>query len=189
MSARSEVGLLAVSGLLAAAAVLVTAGVDGRTHVAVATTTTPACRGSELAGAYVRTGAGLGNIGVVAVVTNVASTTCRLEGYPALRGLRDGRWHPLKASHGTYFGNLTPTILDPREGGALLLGTYDTCQALNQPSQHKVRQAEAANTYSELTVTLPDRRGSFHISGVSIDVACGLAESQLGWRSGFTYLI
>ena len=179
-----------VSGLVVGAAVLSRGGLGGGTQAAGSTTwSTPPCRGSELAGAYVRAMAGLGNLGVVASVTNVATTTCRLEGYPVLRGLRDGRWHPLKASHGTYFGDLTPTNLHPREGGAMLLGTFDGCQALNQRSQRKVRQAEAANTYSELVVTLPDRRGSFHIAGVSFDVACGLAESQVGWRTGFTYLL
>jgi hypothetical protein len=185
----SKVGFLVAVGLVVGAAMGITAGLLGGTHVAGTTSTPPKCRGSELAGAYVRSGAGLGNLGVVVAVTNVASTACRLEGYPILRGLRGGRWHALRASHGTYFGNLSPALLQPREGGALLLGTSDGCQALNQPSPRKVRQAAVANTYAELTVTLPDHRGAFHITGLRIDVACGLAESQVGWRTGFTYLI
>lgn len=173
---------LAVGGL----AVTTSAVLVGEAHAA--TVTPPVCRGAELAAAYVDSGAGLGNTSTVIAVTDVGTTACRLEGYPLLRGLHDGRWRPLVAHHGTYFGDLGPTTLQPRESGAFLLGTDDGCQAINQPSRKRDAQVEAANTYVEVVAALPHGKATFHVTGIHLDVACGLDETAVGWRASFGYL-
>lgn len=187
MKARSGGrGLVAVGLLVGALGVATSAVLVAEAQAAAVAA--PACHGDELAGAYVTSGAGLGNTSTVVAVTDVGTTACRLEGYPTLRGLHDGRWRSLAAHHGTYFGNLGPTTLQPRESAAFVLGTSDGCVAINGPNPKKDAQVEAANTYVEVVAALPQGAATFHVSGIRIDVACGLDETAVGWRADFTYL-
>ena len=143
----------------------------------------PECRGRALVGLSLGSGAGLGNVVNAVGVVNVGKTSCRLGGYPGLEGTRLGHAYTLVVSHGTYFGNLSPTVLAPRVVGALLLATGDGCPALNQPNQDAVRAEIAAHTFTGVVIELPLHDGFVHVNGVRFDTACGFSSSRLGWRS------
>jgi Protein of unknown function (DUF4232) len=186
MRSRSGVRTMLAFGLLVTTMGVATSAVLVREAQAVSTP--PVCHGAELAGTYVTSGAGLGNTSTVIAVTDVGTTACRLVGYPTLRGLHDGTWHHLAVHHGTYFGNLAPTTLQPRESGAFVLGTNAACAAINGPNQKRDDQVAAANTYVEVVATMPSRAATFRVAGIRIDVACGLDETAVGWRAHFQYL-
>lgn len=142
------------------------------------------CQGRALDGLTLGSGAGLGNLVNVVGVVNVGRTSCRLGGYPGLEATRDGRAYPFAGSdHGTYFGNLSPTVLAPRMVGALMLVTEDGCPALNQSNQAADRAEIAAHTYTGVVIELPQHDGSVVVNGVRFDTACGFSSSRLGWRS------
>ncbi len=155
------------------------------TTTTTTTTTTlasaPACLATQLRASMGRGGAGLGNDLTVVVFTNTGGA-CRLSGYPDLVGQRvTGTPVLLRARKtGTYFGNLVPTDLATRGRGELLLGTADGCTALNEPSQAEDAGHARADTYASLKVILPNGVGSLSVDHISLDVACGLDESQLG---------
>jgi hypothetical protein len=157
------------------------------TTTTTSTTTTlapaPACVASQLRASTGPSGAGLGNIVSTVVLTNVGST-CRLAGYPDLYGATATRAPGPIAAHksGTYFGNLIAADLATGQHGQLLLGTGDACSALNQPSQARIQANQRDDTYHHVTIILPRGRGSLG-TDVTVDVACGLAESQLGVRA------
>lgn len=156
--------------------------------VATTTTTTsttlalaPPCTAEHLRATTGQGGAGLGNELSVIVLTNTGPT-CRLGGYPDLYGstpTRPAGMVPVRKT-GTYFGNLMPADLGPRQHGELLLGTGEACPALNEPSQAQDQAHQRADTYHGLTIVLAHGRGSLRAPGVSVDVACGLTESRLG---------
>ena len=142
------------------------------------------CKGHDLVGFQLRSGAGLGNQMNLVGVVNVGTAPCRLAGYPGLEGIRSGHAHPLVVSgHGTYFGNLLPSVLAPRTVGALILGTEAGCDAINQPNQAAMKAEVAAHTYTGVVIRLPQHDGSVVANGVRFDTACGLSSSRLGWRS------
>jgi hypothetical protein len=142
------------------------------------------CSGSSLWAAYIGSAGATGNLIYTIALINVSHSACRLEGYPKLRGFRNSRWYWLPISqHGTYAGNLSPTILSPRMSGELLLSTADDCNALNTGGQTRIKKAMLANTYTNLSIELPDSDDDIFLTGLDIDIACGLEESQLGWRS------
>jgi hypothetical protein len=105
---------------------------------------------------------------------------CRLGGYPALDAVRDGRAVPLTVAHRTYFGDLSETTIATGEQGQLWFESDSSCRALTNRTYAAVDAARAANTYSEVVMTLPGGRGSLTLGGEPIDVACGLGETQLG---------
>ena len=85
-------------------------------------------------------------------------STWRLSG---LEGIRFGHRHPLVVTgHGTFFGDLGPTVLAPRTMGALILGTEDACHAINQPNQAAQRAEIAAHSYTGLYIELPSTMAS-----------------------------
>jgi hypothetical protein len=146
------------------------------------TTTTlatgPACEAATLRAAAKGGGAGLGNDLEIVVVTNVGRATCWVGGYPSLVGIKpSGAREPLAVAHGTYFGNRVPTQLAPGSAAKLYLGTNRGCTALNSPGANA---AARANTYTGITITLPDGRGTLGVGHVSLDTACGLSESEIG---------
>ena len=113
-------------------------------------------------------------------ITNVGTTTCTLEGYPVLEGLRGNVKHKLHiTAHGTYGGNLRHAILAPRMSGALIVGTGDLCAPY-------YGVPPAGHSYSGLIVVLPKNKGVVPVFGVALDTTCYLVESQLGWRSHFS---
>lgn len=146
------------------------------------TTTTlptgPACETSTLRAVAKPGGGGLGHGLEIVVVTNVGPTTCWVGGYPSLVGVKPtGSRKPLAATHGTYFGNRVPMKLAPGATAELYLGTESTCNALNSP---QANAAAKANTYTGLTIALPEGRGTLSVGHVYIDTACGLSESEIG---------
>lgn len=151
------------------------------------TTTTlapaPSCRAGQLRASVGRRGAGLGNVVSTIVLTNLGAT-CRLSGYPDLTGATATRRSGPIAVHktGTYFGNLIIANLATGQRGLLLLATSDGCAAVNGPSQAQIQASQRANTYHQVTIILPRGRGPVS-ANVTVDVACGLDESQLGVRA------
>ena len=141
------------------------------------------CRSSQLETRPGRGGVGLGNELTVVVFTNTGPL-CRLSGYPNLEGeTATHQWRPLGVrKSGTYFGGLNGTDLATGRSGLLLLGTSATCNALNSPSPARNLANERAFTYDTIRVLLPHGGGTASVNGVHLDVACGLAESQLGIR-------
>lgn len=156
------------------------------TTTTTSTTTTlapaPPCVARQLRASAGVGGAGLGNVVSTVIFTNVGST-CRLSGYPDLYGATATRARgPIAVrKSGTYFGNLVDADLATGQHGLLLLATSDGCAALNQPSQVQIRARQRSDTYHRVTIVLPQGRGSLE-ANVTIDVACGLDESQLGAR-------
>jgi hypothetical protein len=162
---------------------------DG-TASASTTNSLESCHGRQLVGAFVRTGIWTGNLDTLIAITNVSNSTCRLGGYPTLIGIRDHQRYPLHVtSHGVLSSNLASTTLKPRMSGALIIGTGDACAALNQTNQAAIDAASASHTYTGLIVDLPNNGGAITVLGVSIDTACYLGESQLGWRTPFPMLL
>jgi hypothetical protein len=155
----------------------------GDSLAAASTNRVAPCQGSKLWGAYVATGAATGNFIYTIALINVGDTTCRLDGYPRIRGVRDGRTFTLRISkHGTFAGNLSPTTLSPRMSGELLLSVADNCNALNTGGTAKINRVAAENTYSDLTIELPGSAGDVDVTGFNVDIACGLEVSRLGWN-------
>jgi hypothetical protein len=149
---------------------------------ASASTVAP-CASDQLWAAYLNTAGATGNLIYSFVFINIGSNSCRLAGYPTVRGYKDNHVYPLRITqHGTFAGNLSPTVLKPRETGELLISTSDFCNALNIGGQTKIRRIEAKDTYTGLEIDGPNRSWSQTLSGFSIDIACGLEVSQLGWR-------
>jgi hypothetical protein len=137
------------------------------------------CEGSNLVGAFVSNQVGMGHVVTTVAITNVGTSTCALGGYPTLVGLRGTEEIKLRVTgHGTYGGNLRPTILAPRMSGALIISTGDLCG----PSYGVPL---AGHAYSGVIVVLPQNKGNVRVPGVTFDTTCGLAVSQLGWRNHF----
>jgi hypothetical protein len=174
--------VLAVS--CAVGSILVTAQVGAQGAASSGSSAIAECRGRALVGLPLGSGAGLGNLVNVVGVVNMGKTSCRLGGYPGLEATRYGHAYPFAGSdHGTYFGNLSPTVLAPRMAGALMLVTEDGCPAINQPNQAADRAVMAAHTYTGVVIELPQHDGSVVVNGVRFDTACGFSSSRLGWRS------
>jgi len=143
------------------------------------------CRGRNLVGLPLGSGAAAGNLLNVVGLVNMGTTSCRLGGYPGLAGTRSGHRFALAVSgRGTFFGDLGPTVLAPRMVGALLVGTEDGCQAINQPSRAAQSAEVAAHSFTGLVIELPQHDGFVVVNGVHFDTACVLQSSRLGWRSG-----
>lgn len=150
------------------------------TTIAASPPGTP-CRAADLRATPGRGGAGLSNDLTVVVLTNISRAACGVGGYPRLIGVKAaGATVALNASHGTYFGDLTPAVLPPGGQAKLYLGTYTACSALNQPDQAAVQANSAANTYTGVVIELPADLGSVQANDIQFDTACGLSVSQLG---------
>jgi hypothetical protein len=100
------------------------------TPATAATSALPLCRGSWLWASYGGSNGAGGTIIYTIAVTNVSVHTCRLDGYPRIVGYENGVTRSLRVSHGSYAGNLRPTVLSYRESGRLLLSAADGCNAL-----------------------------------------------------------
>lgn len=145
----------------------------------------PPCAASNLLITNGFGGAGAGNLITRLYLINDSSLRCRLTGYPQLSGSRNGSlFTPLHISeHGTYAGNLAPTVLSYRMAGELILGTADACLALNSGGQAKIARVARAHTYTSLMIKIPGSTGVAIVFGLQIDTTCGLDVSQLGWTN------
>lgn len=142
----------------------------------------PLCTGSELLGAYAGYGAATGNFIYDVVLINVGHTSCRLNGYPTIQGMKGARTFTLHISkHGTFAGNLLPTELPPRVSGRLLLSTADNCNGLNVGGTAEIERVAAAHTYSHVSIKLRGSAQEVDIPGLTVDITCGLEVSRMGW--------
>jgi hypothetical protein len=181
LAARSLYRLAAIATCLTVA--LPVADFSDATSAGASTQIAP-CQGSDLWGAYISTGAATGNYIYNIAIINIGHTTCRLSGYPRIQGTRGSRTYDLQvARHGTFAGNLSPTVLAPRMIGELILSVADNCNALNTGGITKINEVAAANTYSNLTLKMPGAAGDVYLSGFKVDIACGLDVSRLGWNT------
>ncbi len=171
--------LAAITLCLTVAAPITTVG---NSPASASTSRIALCRGNNLWGAYVATGAATGNFIYTIALINVSHTTCRLTGYPKVQGEKGDRTYDLPVrKHGTFAGNLVSTVLSPRMSGELLLSVADNCNALNTGSTSTINKVAATNTYSNLTIKLPGAAGDVYVTGFKVDIACGLEVSRLGW--------
>ena len=142
--------------------------------------TAPLCRASKLSASARPGGAATGNLATDVYLTNLGPATCQLSGWATISGLRSGSPPvPLIARHGTFFGPTSPVDLKPNQKGVLVLGTTDGCDVLSQPDASASQANVTNSTYAGIMLSLPGG-GELAVSGVNLDVACGLSESQLG---------
>jgi hypothetical protein len=179
-------GLLAVIGTCVTSSVALTASKLDIAASASAATSVKSCHGSQLVGAFVRTGIWGGNLDSLILFTNISNSVCRIWGYPRLVGLRDGQQYRLHVtSHEVLASGLAPAVLKPRMSGALIIGTGDTCPVLNQTNGAAAR----AHRYDGLDVVLPKDGGTITVFGVTLDTTCYLSETQLGWQNPFPMML
>jgi len=178
---------LTMVAVLATGSLLVVARASNGTSFAASTKSVELCHGYQLVGAVVRTGIWTGNLDTLVFITNASDSTCRLEGYPTLVGVRDNHRYPLQVtSHDVMATGLVPVTLKPRMSGAIIFGTGDACALLNQVD---IGAIAAAHTYPSLVMTLPNNGGMITVLGVNLDTACYLSETQLGWSTPFPMIL
>jgi hypothetical protein len=142
----------------------------------------PTCNGQNFWAGWVdKNGAGGTSIFDVAFV-NDGRTTCRLSGYPKIQGYRNGREYTLTAGHvkGNPF-DIAPTTVKPRMSGEMVFTTEALCNALNTGSRSKINKVIAENSYT-VSVTFPNSTAKMYVYGLTLDVACGLDITPVGWR-------
>lgn len=142
----------------------------------------PDCSGKAFWGGWVGKNGATGTSIFDVAFINDGRTTCRLAGYPKIQGYRNGREYALVVGHikGTLFG-LSPTTVAPRMSGEMVLTTGALCNALNIGSQSKIKKVIAENSYT-VSVTFPNSNDKVYVYGLTLDVACGLNITQLGWK-------
>ncbi|HUY42652.1 MAG TPA: DUF4232 domain-containing protein [Acidimicrobiales bacterium] len=144
--------------------------------------TIPLCGGNNFVGGWVGVnGAGGTSIFDIAFI-NEGHNTCRLTGYPTIQGYRNTREYSLAVGHmkDSPFG-ISSTIVAPRMSAEMVLTTSALCDALNSGSRTAIEKVIAKNTYT-VSVKFPHSNDPIYIYGLSIDVACGLNSTQVGWR-------
>jgi hypothetical protein len=180
---RSLIHLLTVSVLSVASVALgaPTHGL-GNSQVIAAASSLPVCNGDNFWGAWVGKNGATGTVIYDVAFINDGRSSCRLGGYPTIRGYRNGHEYALKAGHlkGQPF-DLSSTIVAPRMSGEMVLTTQDECNALNTGGQAKIQSVISDNSYS-VSVTFPHSTGTVFINGLVLDVACGLNITNVGWR-------
>jgi hypothetical protein len=144
--------------------------------------TIPLCNGNNFEGGWVgANGAGGLSIFHIAFI-NEGHATCRLTGYPTIQGYRNTREYPLVVEHmKDQPFNISSAIVAPRMSGEMVLTTSALCDALNTGSHTAIKKVIAKNTYT-VSVRFPHSNYPIYIYGLSVDVACGLGITQLGWR-------
>ena len=175
-----------LSAVFAASALWLVVGIPSlgsgsSAHLASASTI-PLCIGNNFVGGWVgANGAGGTSIFDLAFI-NEGHATCRLTGYPTIQGYRNTREYPLIAGHmKDQPFNISPTIVAPRMSGEMVLTTSALCEALNSGNRTAINKVIATNTYT-VSVKFPHSNDPINIYGLSVDVACGLDITQVGWR-------
>jgi Protein of unknown function (DUF4232) len=144
--------------------------------------TLPLCRGNNFLGGWVGQNGATGTFIIDLAFINDGHSTCRLAGYPTIQGYRNGREYPLVAGHlKSQLFDILPTVVAPRMSGEMIVTTSASCNALNSGSRAAINTVIAHNTYS-ISVTFPHSRYPIFIDGLSVDVACGLNITGVGWR-------
>jgi len=144
--------------------------------------TIPACSGENFAGGWVGQNGATGTSIEDLAFINDGHNTCRLAGYPTIQGYRNGREYPLAAGHlKDQPFDISPTIAGPRMSAEMVLTTSDSCNAMNTGNQTAIKKVIAENTYT-VSVKFPHSNDPIYIYGLSINVACGLNITGLGWR-------
>lgn len=139
----------------------------------------PPCRASQLRPTFGTSGGAASQSKYVVPLTNTGAR-CELGGYPSLVGVKNGAEVPLMVQHGTWFGDLSQSAIGTGAQGQLWLATASACPALNTGNQRLDLANASGNTYPGVVITLPGGHGSLTVNGATLDVACGLSESQLG---------
>jgi len=140
------------------------------------------CNGSNFVGGWV--GAeGAGGLSIFDIgFINEGHETCRLAGYPTIQGYKNGREYLLMTKHVTnHTFAISSTIVAPRMSGEMVITTSALCDALNTGSRTTIKKVIAKDTYT-VGVKFPHSNDEIYIYGLSVDVACGLNITQLGWR-------
>jgi hypothetical protein len=144
--------------------------------------TIPPCIGSNFVGGWVGANGAGGTTILDLAFINEGHATCRLTGYPTIQGYRNTREYPLVAEHlkdQTF--DISPTIVAPRMSGEMVMTTSALCDALNSGNRTAINKVIAKDTYT-VSVKFPHSNDPIYIYGLSVDVACGLDITQLGWR-------
>jgi hypothetical protein len=130
-----------------------------------------ACRPADLAVHVGEPGAAAGNTNLPVEFVNTSSSTCLLNGYPTVSGVRsDGSAAPLPAQQGSYFPDPGPVAnIGPREVAALNISSTD-CAAADSGKQV---------SYPTLRISLPGG-GSVDVPVGSFGTICGVSVSQFG---------
>ena len=130
------------------------------------------CEPTDLGARSGQEGFGLGNSNLPVTFVNRSTSACALVGFPTLDGIdASGVAHPVRVSHGSYFGDPGPPAnLAPGGSAALNISGADACPAILD-GHHQV--------YPALRVGLP-AGGSVEVDGGGFDTICGVSVSAFG---------
>jgi hypothetical protein len=118
------------------------------------------------------------------VFVNLGRTSCRLAGYPVIQGKGIHGFVRLNPIHdATVSGTFKPTELAPRMAGEMVIATDSSCGLINSANYKRNLRIESEHTYTELYLYLPGGKGSVLVSGLNLDIACGMVIGPLGWRT------
>jgi hypothetical protein len=170
------------SGVCIVSALWLTIGIPSLGLNPASASTMPRCSGSDFVGGWVGKNGATGTSIFDLAFINEGHGTCRLAGYPTIQGYRNGREYPLAAGHlKSQEFDISPTNVAPRMSAEMVVTTEGLCNALNSGNQTAIKKVIAKNTYT-LSIKFPDSNDPIYIYGLSIDVACGLNVTGLGWR-------
>jgi Protein of unknown function (DUF4232) len=130
------------------------------------------CRPADLSVSHGELGYATGNTNVQVSFTNHSATVCWLDGYPTIAGVAaDGTVTPVRARHGSFFGNPGPSAnIKPGQTAAVNISGGDNC-VLALDGEHQV--------YPELLIGLPGG-GTVGVYRTGFDAICGVSVSQFG---------
>jgi hypothetical protein len=130
------------------------------------------CRAADLRVMPGRIGVGLGHTNVEVAFTNRSPSPCLLLGYPTVAGIsKAGIVTPLRAWHGSYFGDPGPPAnIAPGQTAAVNISGGEACQAA---------QGGGRRDYPRLRIGLPGG-GSVSPARLPFDAICGVSVSQFG---------
>jgi hypothetical protein len=172
---------VSVAALLALS-VAVGAPISGSFASATSASTVPLCGGTNFLGGWVGQNGAFGTSIYDLAFINDTHKTCRLSGYPTIQGYRNGHEYHLTAGHlRNQIFDLLPTVVAPRMSGEMVLTTSASCNALNSGNRTAINSVIAKNTYA-VSIEFPHSPDPIFIDGLSIDVACGLNITGVGWR-------
>lgn len=173
-----RVGVAALMALSLAVGIQISGSLTG----VASASTIPLCGGTNFLGGWVGQNGATGISIIDLAFINDGHKTCRLAGYPTIQGYRNGREFPLVAGHlKNQLFDILPTIVAPRMSGEMVLTTSASCNGLNSGSRTAIDRVIAENTYS-VSIEFPHSNYPIFIDGLSIDVACSLNITGVGWR-------
>jgi hypothetical protein len=118
------------------------------------------------------------------IFVNLGPTSCRLAGYPSIEGKGIQGFVRLNPIHdATVSGTFKPTVLAPRMAGEMVIATDSSCGLINSANYKRNLRIEREHTYTALYLYLPGGNDSVLVSGLNLDIACGMVIGPLGWRT------